>query len=80
MAKVPKVLGDLAPKFSGTSFYVNGAGNNVPRAIYIFPKREACLMAMPYSSMLLKRKMLQSLIYWTPSHPTTYCGRQVMHE
>lgn len=42
MVKVPKVLGvDLAPKFLGTSFYVNGAGNSVPRAIYRFPKREA---------------------------------------
>ena len=26
MAKVPVVLGGEAPKFSGTSFYVNGAG------------------------------------------------------
>jgi hypothetical protein len=49
MVKVPKVLGDLAPKFSGTSFYVNGAGNKVPRTIYTSPKREACLMAMSYS-------------------------------
>lgn len=49
MAKVPKVLGEVAPKFSGTSFYVNGAGNKVPRPIYTFPKREACLMAMSYS-------------------------------
>ena len=50
MAKVPKVLGEsLVPKFLGTSFYVNGAGNKVPRDIYTFPKREACLMAMSYS-------------------------------
>ena len=50
MAKVPKVLGEsLAPKFLGTSFYVNGAGNKVPRDIYTFHKREACLMAMSYS-------------------------------
>ena len=49
MAKVPKVLSDQAPKFLGTSHYVNGAGNKVPRQIYIFPKREACLMAMSYS-------------------------------
>jgi hypothetical protein len=52
MVKVPKVLGNLAPKLSGTSFYVNGAGNQVPRAIYTFPKREACLMAMSYSYAL----------------------------
>ncbi len=50
MTKVPQVLGEsLAPKFLGTSFYVNGAGNQVERQIYIFPKREACLMAMSYS-------------------------------
>lgn len=50
MAKVPKVLGEnQAPKFLGTSHYINGAGNKVPRQIYIFPKREACLMAMSYS-------------------------------
>lgn len=50
MAKVPKVLGEnLAPQFLGTSHYVNGAGNNVPRNVYTFPKREACLMAMSYS-------------------------------
>lgn len=46
MAKVPKVLGENhAPKFLGTQNY----GNNNTRAIYIFPKREACLMAMSYS-------------------------------
>lgn len=55
MAKVPKVLGDQAPKFLGTSFYVNGAGHQVPRAIYVFPKREACLMAMSYSYELQAR-------------------------
>lgn len=50
MAKVPKVLGvDVAAKFIASSFYVNGAGAKVPRAIYTFPKREACLMAMSYS-------------------------------
>jgi len=49
MAKVPKVLGDAAPKFSGTAFYVNGTGAQVERAVYRFPKREACLMAMSYS-------------------------------
>lgn len=49
MAKVPKVLGEAAPKFSGTAFYVNGTGAQVERAIYKFPKREACLMAMSYS-------------------------------
>ena len=45
MDKVPKVLGDNAPKFLGTQIY----GNNNTRAIYTFPKREACLMAMSYS-------------------------------
>ena len=46
MAKVPKVLGEFhAPKFSGTQAY----GNSNTRAIYNFPKREACLMAMSYS-------------------------------
>lgn len=45
MAKVPVVLGDDAPKFIGTQTY----GNNNTRAIYVFPKREACLMAMSYS-------------------------------
>lgn len=49
MAKVPKVLGDDAPKFSGTSFYKGNGTAMLERAIYIFPKREACLMAMSYS-------------------------------
>lgn len=49
MAKVPKVLGEAAPKFIGTAFYTNGTGARVSRAIYTFPKREACLMAMSYS-------------------------------
>ncbi len=49
MAKVLKVLGDTAPKFSGAAFYTNGTGAKVERAIYNFPKREACLMAMSYS-------------------------------
>lgn len=49
MAKVPKVLGESAPKFYGTAFYTNGTGAKVERAIYNFPKREACLMAMSYS-------------------------------
>jgi len=49
MDKVPKVLGaEAAPKFIGTAFYVvNNARKE--RAIYNFPKREACLMAMSYS-------------------------------
>lgn len=49
MAKVPKVLGEAAPKFLGTAFYTNGTGAQVERTIYRFPKREACLMAMSYS-------------------------------
>lgn len=49
MAKVPKVLKKAAPKFLGTGFYLNGTGSQVERTIYVFPKREACLMAMSYS-------------------------------
>ena len=49
MTRVPKVLGEDAPKFLGTSFY-NGNGTAVlSQYIYTFPKREACLMAMSYS-------------------------------
>lgn len=56
MAKVPKVLGgEVAPKFLGTTFYINGAGAKVERKIYNFPKREACLMAMSYSYELQAR-------------------------
>lgn len=48
MDKVPKVLGEAAPKFIGTASYtVNNAART--RSIYNFPKREACLMAMSYS-------------------------------
>lgn len=48
MAKVPKVLGDQAPNFLGTSVYTaNGVAHS--RRVYNFPKREACLMAMSYS-------------------------------
>lgn len=61
MAKVPEVLGDLAPKFLGTSHYVNGAANKVPRPIYTFPKREACLMENPFTFFQLPDDM--SLIY-----------------
>ncbi len=42
MAKVPKVLGFHAPKFLGTQKH----GNGNSREICVFPKREACLMAM----------------------------------
>jgi phage antirepressor YoqD-like protein len=50
MAKVPTVLGqELAPKFIGTNQYTSGKGGTMTRAIYNFPKREACLMAMSYS-------------------------------
>jgi phage antirepressor YoqD-like protein len=46
MAKVPKVLGEGAPKFRDT--HVNPQnGQSYP--IYRLPKREACLMAMSYS-------------------------------
>ena len=44
----PKGIGEAAPKFLGTAYYaVNGATRQ--QAIYTFPKREACLMAMSYS-------------------------------
>ena len=50
MAKVPQVLGEkTAPIFLGTDIYTNGTGGTVRRHIYIFPKRESCLMAMSYS-------------------------------
>lgn len=50
MAKVPTVI-EAAPKFLGTAFYnVNGAQRT--QAIYNFPKREAMLMAMSYSTKL----------------------------
>lgn len=46
MVKVPAVLGGIeAPKFLGTQKY----GNNISRAVYNFPRREAMLMAMSYS-------------------------------
>ena len=48
MAKVPKVLGDAAPKFLGTAIYTNGTGAKIKRQVYNFPKREACLMMMSY--------------------------------
>ncbi|AMR57282.1 putative antirepressor protein [Pseudomonas phage vB_PsyM_KIL3b] len=48
MKKVADTLGEAAPKFIGTAFYeVNNAKRE--REIYIFPKREATLMAMSYS-------------------------------
>ncbi|EMO8607700.1 Rha family transcriptional regulator [Salmonella enterica] len=50
MTKVPKVLGEkVAPKFFGTTTYINGGGGEQVQGIYNFPKREACLMAMSYS-------------------------------
>lgn len=46
MAKVPQVLGETgAPKFRDTYRDVQ----NKERPCFIFPKREACLMAMSYS-------------------------------
>jgi phage antirepressor YoqD-like protein len=49
MAKVPKVLGDAAPKFLGTVKKPQPAGGFREYPCYRFPKREACLMAMSYS-------------------------------
>lgn len=45
LKKVPQVLGGDAGKFS--SVYLGGNGQERP--CYVFPKREACLMAMSYS-------------------------------
>ena len=46
MSKVPQVLGiSNAANFLASQNY----GNNNTRQIYVFPKREACLMAMSYS-------------------------------
>lgn len=46
MSKVPQVLGiSNAANFLAPQNY----GNNNTRQIYVFPKREACLMAMSYS-------------------------------
>lgn len=45
LEKVPKVLGADERKFS--SVYLGGNGQERP--CYVFPKREACLMAMSYS-------------------------------
>lgn len=48
LTKVRDVLGEAAAEFSATAFYeVNNAQRE--REIYIFPKREATLMAMSYS-------------------------------
>lgn len=50
MDKVPKVLGtEAVPKFLGVDIFINNTGGKVKRNIYVFPKREACLMAMSYS-------------------------------
>lgn len=49
MAKVPKVLGDAAPKFLGTVQRPQPAGGFRDYPCYTFHKREACLMAMSYS-------------------------------
>ena len=48
MAKVPKVLGVMAPKFSGTIQKTMPNGGFREYGIYSFPKREACLIAMSY--------------------------------
>lgn len=51
MKKVPEVLGDNAGNFSG----IYRDSRNREQACYIFPKREACLMAMSYSYELQAR-------------------------
>lgn len=46
LKKVPQVLGELvAGKFA--SYYIDSNGKQHP--MYIFPEREACLMAISYS-------------------------------
>ena len=50
MVKVPQVLGEDAPKFMGTAFYVL-QGVNRARPIYNFPKREA----MPHGDVVQLR-------------------------
>ncbi|MDP1542417.1 MAG: hypothetical protein Q8L99_04630 [Polycyclovorans sp.] len=49
MAKVPKVLGEHAPKFRDMIQVTVGNGATRESPIYCLPKREACLMAMSYS-------------------------------
>ena len=50
MSKVPQVLGVKdAAKFIASSFYQGNGSAKLERQIYVFPKREACLMAMSYS-------------------------------
>lgn len=62
MVKVSKVLGaSLTPKFAAVGYFINGAGHKVPRNIYNFPKREACLLAMSYSYEL-QAKVLDRMI------------------
>lgn len=51
MSKVPQVLGiSNAANFLASQNY----GNNNTRQIYVFPKREACLMAMSYLMFITK--------------------------
>ena len=50
LAKTREVLGeDLAAKFSAANDYTSGKGVVKEQLIYVFPKREATLMAMSYS-------------------------------
>jgi phage antirepressor YoqD-like protein len=81
MRRVPKVLGEgTAPKFLGSVNYSSGNGAISTRATYVFPKREACLMAMSYSYELqakvfdhmtaLEAKLSTKDAY--PALPTSY--------
>ncbi len=54
MAKVPKVLGEGAPKFRDTHIHPH---NGQRYAIYRFPKRGACLVAMSGALFQAKRPM-----------------------
>jgi len=85
MAKVEKVLGPV-PELLGTDYYLNGTGSKVSRSIYIFPKREACLMAMSYSyeiqakvfdRMTALEKKLQGNV--VPGLPVSESNKAVCH-
>lgn len=69
MDKVPKVLGNDAPKFIGTSSYTGNNAEQV-RKVYNFPEREAMLMAMSYSYKL------QAVVYdsWKAEEAKTMTG------
>ena len=73
MSKVPQVLGiSNAANFLASQNY----GNNNTRQIYVFPKREACLMAMSYSyelqAQIFDRMTAMEEALTKPVIPQTY--------